>query len=316
MTRLSIVVACFDRTDLLEETLIGVLQNRPRNCEVLVVHDGRYQDPYDLKDEVRFIKVEQSTGWVDSLNAGLDQAVGEIVHLLGAGVLPQTDWTESALAQFDDQAIGSVTPLLLDSTDARGRAYPKVRCLGVKVGGLLGRKLVAAGREYRRERLARLQPLGPNLVAAFYRREALEHCGGIVADFGDEYADIDVARRLEEAGYENTVDVDCVLNVNDFDRPRRSFVAEGRHQQHFIETCTEVAPWRRRLATWGQSAIDCLTSPLDPRRLATLWGRLTATRLSEQEQESDTGPEILALPQRETPALDQPSTDVDRRRAA
>ena len=56
MPRLSIVVFCFHDSQLLEETLVSVLQNRPDNSEVLVMHDGTYEDPYDLVDEVRFIE--------------------------------------------------------------------------------------------------------------------------------------------------------------------------------------------------------------------------------------------------------------------
>ena len=57
MPRLSIVVFCFHDTQLLEETLVSVLQNRPDNSEVLVMHDGTYEDPYDLADELSLIHI-------------------------------------------------------------------------------------------------------------------------------------------------------------------------------------------------------------------------------------------------------------------
>lgn len=323
MTRLSIVVACFDRTDLLEETLISVLQNRPRSSEVVVVHDGRYQDPYDLKDEVCFISVSPGTGWVGSIEAGLAEAQGEIVHILGAGVLPQADWTESALGYFDDPAIGSVCPLLIDGSQASNQSaessveHPlRIRCVGVQLNWSLSRKLVGSGQAFRRDKANRLKPLGPNLVAAFYRREALENCGGINDEFGDELADVDVARRLDEAGYETVVDLDSKLQVNDFDRPRRSFAAQGRHHQQFIESCTELASWRRRLATWSQVAMDVVTSPLDPRRLSTVWGRMSVKKAVIEAPASSEEPEILPLRAKVSAAEESHESQTQQRRAA
>ena len=49
--RLSIIIP--HRNDqLLEETILSVLENRPRDCEIIVAHDGSYCDPYQLVDEV------------------------------------------------------------------------------------------------------------------------------------------------------------------------------------------------------------------------------------------------------------------------
>ncbi|MCA9104068.1 MAG: glycosyltransferase family 2 protein [Planctomycetales bacterium] len=270
MTRLSIVVACFNRVDLLEETLIAVLQNRPRQSEVVVVHDGRYTDPYDLKEEVRFVSVAADSSWVGSLNAGIDQSEGEIVHVLGAGVLPEANWADAALEPFSDHAVGSVCPVLLGAGEST-----KIRCLGVGLGPLLGRKVLAVGREWNENRPPRVTPLGPNLVAAFYRREALLAAGGLTEDYGDELADIDLAYRLEDVGYDLEVAYESHLRVDVVDRPRRHFAAQGRQHQQLIASLPDVASWKKTVAKWGQVALDCVTSPVDPRRLLSAWGRIT-----------------------------------------
>ena len=47
MPRLSIVIPCAQDTAWFESTLASVLQNRPADCEVLVVQPREYDDPYD-----------------------------------------------------------------------------------------------------------------------------------------------------------------------------------------------------------------------------------------------------------------------------
>ena len=57
MPRLSIVIPVLGNLDRLEDTLVSVLANRPADCQVVVVLDQPYADPYDLKDEVQFIEL-------------------------------------------------------------------------------------------------------------------------------------------------------------------------------------------------------------------------------------------------------------------
>ena len=51
MSRLSIVIPVLGSLDGLEDTLVSVLENRPADCQIVVVLNQPYDDPYDLKDE-------------------------------------------------------------------------------------------------------------------------------------------------------------------------------------------------------------------------------------------------------------------------
>ena len=55
MPKLSILIAAHDETSW-RASLVSVLQNRPADCEIVVVHDESYHDPYDLAGEVRFVR--------------------------------------------------------------------------------------------------------------------------------------------------------------------------------------------------------------------------------------------------------------------
>ena len=69
--RLSIVLPVLGPPVQMEDALVSVLENRPSDCEILVVHNEPYDDPYDLKNEVCFIEAPRDSRWVDAINLGL-----------------------------------------------------------------------------------------------------------------------------------------------------------------------------------------------------------------------------------------------------
>ena len=66
MLRLSIVIPVLGDQKPLDDTLVSILENRPANCELVVVHNTPYNDPYGLSGEVQFV---QAPAGPDSLNA-------------------------------------------------------------------------------------------------------------------------------------------------------------------------------------------------------------------------------------------------------
>ena len=278
MPRLSIVVFCFHDTPLLEETLVSVLQNRPDDSEVLVMHDGSYEDPYDLGDEVRFIEADGVPSMTQAANLAMQNSRGLIVHFLAGGVVPDASWSEVALKHFDEENTVAVVPLLLHEKDA------SVACLGVRQTGLHNRALVGFGREHLE--VESLESDGPNLVAAFYRKSQLMSLGGFQEDLGDEYSDLDAGLRLQEVGDVVTA-ADCVLRVGRCDKPRRvSAVSRGRLHHRFLTRRREsMGALRYHVSTWLNSILEILTAPRSPSRLLSAWSRLTAWRKQDEMSE-------------------------------
>ena len=68
--RLSIVIPSVGDCNLLEDSLVSVLENRPADCEVLVVHNRPYDDPYNLAGEVRFVQANPRAGLAECLDMG------------------------------------------------------------------------------------------------------------------------------------------------------------------------------------------------------------------------------------------------------
>lgn len=155
MTRLSIVIPCVQESGSFEATLASVLQNRPEDCEVLVIQPRCYDDPYDLQDEVRFVEAPAGSSLVDLLNVGLEQSSAEIVQLLSCDVEVLDGWTLDALSRFQDPTVGSVSPLIV-----RKEALEQVVSRGVRYGaggsrrlcrGHSARNLIVIAQLWRRE---------------------------------------------------------------------------------------------------------------------------------------------------------------------
>lgn len=203
---LSIIIPHVGSTGPLENTLASVLQNRPADCEILLVHPGTYEDPYDLAGEVRFVETAAGSSLADSLNVALQTAAGEYVHLIFPGVEVQESWCDDAIARFADPKIASVCPLILK------RETPNVIAeAGVRLNRLGNRRTVGAGAKHRFSKIAKLKPTGPSLAAAFYRRDALKQVGWLATDVGSDLADIDAALSLKQAGYKCCLEPQATL---------------------------------------------------------------------------------------------------------
>lgn len=165
--RLSIVVP-YDRDEAaFEATLVSVLENRPEYCEVLVVHDGSYSDPFDLEDEVRFV-VAESNEPIDLIRAAAHSSLGRIVHVLGGGARATELWTEEPLGLFEQSDLGAVAPVIRDLSE-KG----KIVAAGWKdAASGLRRPLGAGEQELDQRQLGTVQ--GVYLQASFWRRSVLE----------------------------------------------------------------------------------------------------------------------------------------------
>ena len=117
MLRLSIVIPVLGDPQQLDDTLVSVLENRPANCEIVVVHNRPYHDPYRLSDEVRFIEAERGTALAECLNRGLAASRASVVHVLTCGVEVSAGWADVAFRRFGDPDVAAVGSVVLNRDD-------------------------------------------------------------------------------------------------------------------------------------------------------------------------------------------------------
>jgi len=193
--RLSVVIPHLGNRTLLENTLASVLANRPGDCEVLAVLAEPYDDPYDVKEEVRFVAGQTCRDLVAAVNLGIQLSRAPIVHVLWPGLEVTEDWAEIALRHFRDPRVAAVAPVVLQIEDRS-----RVAAAGVvyHVGGATlsldqGEPVISLASRPRRV-------LAAHPAAAFYRRSSLENIGGLSPSWRGELASLDAALTFQELG--------------------------------------------------------------------------------------------------------------------
>jgi hypothetical protein len=195
--RLTIVIPCLGGAADFDGTLVSVLQHRPADCEIVVVHRDAYDDPYDLAGEVRFIERADAPTLTALINAGLAAARGEILHLVTCGLEATEGWTDDPLSLLDDEEIAAVAPAIV-TPDPKSPQGDRLIAAGVccTTGGgrrVLGdRRLMVPGSGHLRAEIA-----GPTFQSGFYRVDVLQALQGWDERAGDELADVFLALAIE-----------------------------------------------------------------------------------------------------------------------
>lgn len=216
MPRLSILIPCLGGARDFDSTLVSVLQNRPADSEVLVVHAAPYDDPYALAGEVRFEQLPDANSLPQLINRGCQLARGEFVHVLGCGLEVEEGWTETALQHFIDPEVAAVSPLVMQPDGRR------VVAAGVNYARAGWRKVAGVGLPENSRKLVRMRIAGPTLQAGFYRREVLALIGGFDEKLATEHADVDLALLLAECEQSIVVEPASRVFVGEVTEPERS----------------------------------------------------------------------------------------------
>lgn len=140
MPRLSILVPLSGPVSLFENTLASVLQNRPADCDVLVVHPESYDDPWEVIDEVQLLETPVGVPLLEMLDASLPYVRGEFLHILQPGLEVTEGWADRALEAFRADDVVAVSPWIIEA------AHPvRLAARGVAFDPRGGRTVVGAG---------------------------------------------------------------------------------------------------------------------------------------------------------------------------
>ncbi len=271
MSRLAIVIPAVSGVESLETTLVSVLENRPRDCEVIVAANFAYEDPYDLAGEVCFMSAPEGSDFVACTNLGSGAAHAPLVHVLAAGCTVAEGWADAAIKQFDDPRVAAVAPLVLD------RQRPDaVLAVGIAYGAGGSRRQTTC-------RLERAVAAGAHEVfgacgyAGFFRSSALAAVGGWTSAVGANLADVELAWSLERSGYRTICEPAAQVFAARRPLPRESALVQG--------LCVERMFWRNAASVgWAKALVahplavlaDTLAHLTGPAIVLRLVGRLWA----------------------------------------
>jgi hypothetical protein len=195
--RLSIIIPHQNNDAALENTILSVLENRPEDCEIIVVHDGSYSDPYRLEDELLLIQ-EPDERPAAQINAGLMVSRSPIVCVLSNGVSVQSEnWADAACEQMmrSDDIASLTVPTQPVGSDSRvmGICHQSTRNARSL---LLNRMLLIGSGEH--------PPLGsvagPTASCGFFRRRVLLALDGWNERVDWSNADIELAFLMDRLG--------------------------------------------------------------------------------------------------------------------
>ncbi len=266
MSRLACIIPVLGTTDGLETTLVSVLERRSDDCEVVVVLNVPYDDPYQLSGEVKFLQAPSHAGLVQCLNLGIGATRAPIIHTLACGYEVADGWLDKARIHFNDPRIAAVTPAIHAATD---RTHIIAAGVGYHRGGsrIIARQ---APKAVGGESLPRPDEklVGPLLQAAFIRQAALAAFGGVIPTaVGDHLADIDLALTLRSAGWQIRIDSQCQVFAPAIEEQQSVGFTGGLHAErlfwrHWAETGRIAGLVTHPLTVTGSIASNALQAPL------------------------------------------------------
>jgi GT2 family glycosyltransferase len=197
---LSILIPSHNRWDLLARCLETLQARAPACAEVIVVDDAssaaKVSKVAQSFPRVRVLRLEKQGGFCAAANAGIAMAQGEVVELLNDDTEVAPGWTQAALRWFSNPTVAAVAPLVLLGPEGR-----RVDSAGDRyyLGGVAGKR--GHGQPLSPAWLRPQRVFGASASSAFYRRSAVLKVGGFPACFGAYFEDVDLAFRLNRAGF-------------------------------------------------------------------------------------------------------------------
>jgi cellulose synthase/poly-beta-1,6-N-acetylglucosamine synthase-like glycosyltransferase len=210
MHRFSIIIPLLGDRRLFDDTLASVLRYQPEASQIIVVHDGTYDNPHQIQDEVDLVTSSSGGGLIRCFNSALNEATGETIALLRPGIQLKDGWSLPIQTAFQDPQVASVSPMIVQPGE---RAL--MVAAGINKGSGYRRQIIGSKTKIAPRTLRRISPLGPTTWAAFYRRESIAQLGVCGEEMQAHYLDVDLALSLETIGYRCEFCPDCVVEIEE-----------------------------------------------------------------------------------------------------
>ena len=279
MPRFSIIIPLTGDERLFDQTLASILRDRSPSSEILVIHDGTYQDPHQLSDEVTFVSTEKRSDLIAMLNRGVSLSTGDFLAFIRPGIELPSDWQLTVEDAFSKPHIASVSPLITTPAEPH-----KIVTAGVEAGVGFQRKMTGARWRTTPAKLKRVSPLGPTSWAAFYRRSAIEQIHPISENLSSVFLDQEIAMSLRTLGMGTLFSPETNLEI---ERPGlitgEQKLPHGQSAQRAFRR--QAVTGRSVLRTATLVAWDLLNAPLQPWRLQQAGGRISAVLHRREDRE-------------------------------
>jgi len=206
--RLSVILVNWNTRELFVDSVRRLVELAPDlDAELIAVDnastDGSAEAIQDRFPQVALIRNRENHGFARAANQGILRGTGAIVALLNPDVEVDDEALRRCLTVIEaDPRIGALGPLLMDGT---GKPWQYAD----RFPGVAQEALRALLQLRSRGHLSRGRPFGPDLrevdwlagACLFLRRDVLTRIGLLDERFFLYWEDVDLCRRLREAGY-------------------------------------------------------------------------------------------------------------------
>ena len=277
--RFSIVVPLIGDTIEFEDTLASVLRHRPPRSQVIVVHNGMYEDPHRLH-EVELTSIEGRPHLARFFNQSLKVADGQFVAFVRPGVEIDENWQIAVEDAFDNQQVGCVAPVLVNANRPN-----RIVAAGVQTDAFKNRQLAAAKQRMTQRILGSIRPLGPTQWFAIYRRDLLEAIGRQDHRFDEAYLDVEIAQAMQTLGFKCSFQPDVVGYLeSEYPIVKESKTPHGYSAQRSLQRYSKGGLLQKLTAC----ARELVRAPFNPPWLQHMFQRFSAgPHLHEDQQHYD-----------------------------
>ena len=260
-SKLSIVIPSHNRIDLLRLCLKSVTEFAPSDTEIIVVDDGSDESQASgvaLGFGLAPIRNARPLGFARAANLGIAAANGAFIELLNDDTQVTYRWADAALPLFEDPSVAAVAPLVLQgpnhdpipTIDSAGDEYD--------IGGFAQKR--GRGQRLSQKFLSPCEVFGASASSAFFRASVLRDVGAFPESFGAYFEDVDLAWRIQNAGFRTLYQPTSVVwhRVGSSYRQRRSLLEMQSRNEEFVYWRNVPGLWRafpRHVAVLGGKAL-------------------------------------------------------------
>jgi len=133
----SIVILTFNRQEVIEKTLNGMLKLDYPEYEVIVINDGskdetkKVLERFKKEKKITVVNNEKEKGPCGARNQGIKMAKNEIVIIMDDDCIPEKNWLKQIMSGFDSDKIGMVSGYSIHGGTSTGFSKKALEKIGL-----------------------------------------------------------------------------------------------------------------------------------------------------------------------------------------
>ena len=307
MPQLTVVVPLMDQVDAFENTLASILRCEDQRIQLVVTHDGRYDDPHGILSEVESVIIpsHRDTSLLGRVAAAASVCQSPWIHWLAPGVEATEGWCDELIDTLGKQSeVGLVSPRIFSQ-----EAPEDCMASGVMAtpSGHAQYLEDVYGEDWSLEDVQDDGALvGPTGWAGFCRRTLLEqwHAEWGSLRLPNGYAEQALGLMVQRDGWEHRVGESCLTACDTIcEQIERGWKRDGRAASAIIRRLQSGSSSSKLIRSLQYAIGEIAFGLLSPGSFSAGVSRLSNLTLAtaSSDRRPAVSSDILSLPESESP---------------